>query len=256
MNDETSKTDKIPKARVNFPSTVMGKFGLTKSDMLVLSNDYYPDAKPDTILLILAICKQYNMPWRHKPLEVMSFKVKNENQDKIVKGLNWWRLIAQQSKEYAGILATNFGPTVEREVEYSVHEDGRRVKKTKIISVAEWAQVTILKWINGERCEFNGPRIYWDEYGNPSSPNHRDKPTYMIEKTAEVGAYRRAFGFAEEADEIMVAEAADEIIGSLENTGISPAAATADAAAVVGHEMWPEDVPPSPPDDDDDAPWL
>ncbi len=241
----------IQEPRFMFPQRVMEKFNLTKSDMLVLTHQHFPLASPDTILLALTICKHRGIPWHLRPIEVMPFNSKVDGQwikkDQLVLGLNWWRYVAQKSGAWMGNKPTEFGETIERTYP-GYAKKGAQVGEDVLIRVAEWAQVTIQKMVNGVICEFSGPRTYWDEYvrtafGGSLLPLHKDKPNFVLEKTAEVAALRRAFGFDEKSEEIILQDATLEASPHLENPNVNSQVAAETAAATVGYQQQADEAP-------------
>lgn len=230
------------KPRFMFPAQVMEKFNLTQTDMLTITRSHYPDAPKDTVLILLAIYAQHNIPWRENLIELMPFKKDGVKTYQVVLGLKWWRYKAQSSGKWMGIKPAEFGAAETRT--YKTQYDGE-----KEVRVYDWAQVTVLKMMNGEVCEFAGPRVHWDEYVKSYKgvvqQTHWQKPRFFLEKTAEVAALRRVFGFDEQDEDVMIDAAALSVSAHLDNQATSKEGAVDDVRKAVGDDN-PETETPAP----------
>lgn len=102
-------------------------------------------------------------------------------------------IMAQRAKacatgEFAGIDAPVF----------TYAEDDR--KKEKPVT----ASVTVYRFVQGQKCRFEGEAIFYREFVNEKSTNWREKPHAQLAKCAEAAAYKKAF--AEELEGTMTAE--------------------------------------------------
>jgi hypothetical protein len=67
------------------------------------------------------------------------------------------------------------------------------------VEAPEWAQITVYRIVNGVRCSFPGPKMFFTASygcrGKSEIPNDKweNSPSYMLEKVAEAAALRKAF---------------------------------------------------------------
>lgn len=231
--------------RIQLDKRVIQKFGLSQTDLVVLTKNHFPAAQADTIVIALAMCAMCDIDWRVRPLEIMTFA----GVDKIIAGQTWWRTIAHKSGNYVGALATEFGDKIQRNYKWT---DSSNQPQSVDVVVAEWAQVTIQKKVGGQVCNFAGPRTYWDEgstiyKSGQVAPMHAAKPNFILEKQAEVAALRKAFAIDANSDDSAAIEAAAiESSELLINPGASLEGAVDGVASAVGFEGSIATPPPAP----------
>jgi len=249
--------------RFVFSKEVMGKFELTITDMVLLTRGLYPEPKnergpnPDEILVALAMCKQNDIPWQSKAVELVPFG-EGYGQNRSVRyqpvlGLAWWTRIAQRSGLWLGKEPTEFGETVKRTLKREVGYKDNRKTVTEEIEVPEWAQVTVLKKVGDTVGRFAGTRAYFDECLSTDSAGHvkglsSARPRFVCEKAALKAALSQAFGIDESSEDFITNSAALEVMPHLENPAMTDAGVEAQAAADIGYDPEPAADPPATPE--------
>ncbi len=214
--------------RLGYPHTAQAAFGVDAQMWRVLVDAVWPAARTsEAVMLALAYCKSRNLDPMKKMVHIVPVwskdaPIKEEGRnggyiETVWPGIAEIRTTATRTLVYAGKDATKFGPLIEHEF---VHEDSRerdpeKKRKTKTVTYPEWAEVTVYKMVQGQRCAFVGPRVYWMEsYASESRwseiPNEMwaSRPSGQLEKCAEAGALRAAF-----PEEIGGEYAAEEVNG-------------------------------------------
>lgn len=233
--------------RFLFPSVIMEKYELTQSDMIVLTREYFPEANADAVLLVLAICKLNNVSWKQNPVELMPFNKRSgsgyETTYRPVLGIKWWRMMANKSGHYMGCEPTEFGPKITVSVDVSTGWGQDKRIESKEIEVYEWACVTINKLVNGHQCKFAGPRIAFKEYlrtkkdGSAASTMQVEQANQMLEKTAEVGALRKAFYAVIPGEDEVIQSAANDVAEHMSGPAISRDAVATNQADALGYDL-------------------
>lgn len=199
-------------ASVNIPSLQMNEAELIK----VLESSIYPGARLESIKLVLGWCKAQNKDPMKRPVHIVPMNVKKagtkdqyEWRDVIMPGIGDYRTDAARTGEYAGIGEAKFG------------EDKTENLAAVDITYPEWCELSVVRLVQGVRCEFSSGRVYWKETyataGNDTvAPNKmwRKRPRGQLEKCAEAMALRRAF------PEVGAQPTADELEGKTLDEGV------------------------------------
>lgn len=165
--------------------------GLDLAQFRVLQQMIFPEAKTtEAILLAVDYCRTRGLDVMKRPVHVVP--VWSTKRGKMVEtiwpGISEIRTTAMRSNAYAGRDATEWGPDIDIELEGVEYV------------VPEWARVTVYRMVQGTRCAFVGPQVWWVEaYGrakrNSLAPNDMwsKRRRGQLEKVAEASALRQAF---------------------------------------------------------------
>lgn len=190
----------IAPARLPAPRGLEDSFGMDENAWKVLTEAVFPGAQTaEAVIMALSYCKHRNLDIMRRPVHIV--KIYNSELKKEVESvwpsIDLHRTIAHRTRDYAGTDETKFGPMVENTYK------GKTRKGDPIGPITvrhpEWAQITVYKFVHGQRVPFPGPRCYFDEfYGERFGarvPNARWEraPVQMLEKVAEAAALRKAF---------------------------------------------------------------
>jgi phage recombination protein Bet len=177
--------------RLPYHPAIEQRFGIDKTAWKPLVEAIFPNATTtDAVILALSYCKARRLDPFKRCVHIVPIWNKQLGcmVDTIWPGIGELRTTAFRTGEYAGRSNTEFGPDIARTV------------GSKEMTYPEWAQVTVYRIIKGQRVEFCGPRVYWDEtYAtqkrNDDTPNEMwaDRPRGQIDKCAEAAALRAAF---------------------------------------------------------------
>lgn len=188
--------------RLSYPKSVQEAFGIGPSEWLVLIDVIFPNATSSaSVVLALRYCRARNLDVMKKMIHIvpMYSKALNRLCDTIWPGIAEVRVTATRTGAYAGRDEEKYGPEIEREF---LHIDDRNgdVKERKVIKFPEWCQLTVYKIVQGQRCAFVGPKVFWDEaYATESRyskiPNEmwQERPHGQVGKCAEAASLRAAF---------------------------------------------------------------
>jgi phage recombination protein Bet len=150
------------------------------------------DAPSDTSLgLVIDYCKARKLDPMKKPVHIVPVW---SNRRKCMVETVWpsileIRTTAMRTGKYAGADETKFGPTQKQDL-----------GDAKEFTYPEWAQKTVYRMMDGNKCAFPGPRVYFlESYATSKrgeyTPNAmwQKRPWGQLEKCAEAAALRGAF---------------------------------------------------------------
>jgi len=236
QNKTTSKSIAIKTA--DLPALKMDEAELMK----VLRSSLYPNAKDESIKLVLGYCKAAGLDPMQKPVHIVPIYDKNKKEmvDTIMPGIGLYRTQAARSGVYGGISEPEFGPTISDKV-------GK-----KDMRYPEFCKVTA-KRINpdGSMSEFTATERWIENYAITSakdsdySPNAMwtKRPFAQLAKCAEAQALRKAFpeiGAQPTADEMEGREIHGDIIeGEITRSTIAQPVSKSAAAAPQKEESAP-----------------
>ena len=190
--------------RLPFHPDCESLYGVSPSVWRALVDAIFPAARTtDGVLLALSYCRARGLD----PFKRMVHIVPQWNSalgrevDSVWPSIGEHRATATRTGSYAGCDQAAFGPQQRMAFKGRLRQRGREEFKDEEVGLEfpTWAQLTVYRMINGQRCAFCGPKVYWlSAYGRKQRtdlPNEQwqKNPVYMIEKVAEAAALRRAF---------------------------------------------------------------
>lgn len=193
--------------RLQYAPTIGTQFGVDESQWRALIDAVFPAAKTTAaVVLALSYCKARKLdPFKRNVHIVPIYNREKKGWIETVwPGIAEHRTTASRTRAFAGLDKPTFGPTIEstfgggryQDDDTGEWKDGTPVK----IRHPEWCELTVYRFVQGERVAFHGPRTVWREFYTRKTrfsdiPNDQwaKRPSQMIEKCAEAGALRRAF---------------------------------------------------------------
>lgn len=202
MTEESKKAETMALApsappRLAYPPQA-ARYGFDPEAWRVLTEAIFPGAEsPASVLLALAYCKARGLDPLKRPVHIVP--VWDSKRKRMIEtlwpGIGELRTTAARTGQYAGRDDTAFGP--DRTETFGPDDDGAKLVD---VTYPEWAQVTVYRMIEGKRCAFVGPKVYWKEaYATRKSksdvPNSMwaDRPRGQLDKCAEAASLRAAF---------------------------------------------------------------
>jgi hypothetical protein len=187
--------------RLPYPAKRAESRGIDKAAWGVLINSTFPNAETED-----AIFNAYDLA-KVKGLDVFGGHIAIVQQNKMVDN-NWvtfetcWLTLkaqifaAHKSGAFAGMDAIQYGPRVTREYTGTVRKNNRNEQKTIKLEVPEFAEVTVYRRVEGERCAFS-ETLWFDDMvplskGLPKSMWAKS-PTMMFSKCLRAACLRLAF---------------------------------------------------------------
>jgi len=222
----TKPKDNLPviaPSRIPYHPAIGEKFGIDRSGWKVLVESTFPSAKTiEGVALAIAYCKARNLDIFKRVVHIVP--IWNSKLGKEVEtvwpGIAELRTTAHRTGQYAGKADTVFGPVITKEFSGMVGNNERKAK----VAFPEWAQVTVYRIVQGVRCEFVGPKVFWLEsyatMGKSDVPNDmwQTRPFGQLDKCAEAAALRLAYpeeiGSEYIDDEVQHRKAVDNIATS------------------------------------------
>lgn len=195
------------KLRLPYPQSLEEYAGIDKRMWQVLIDAVWPAAQTvEAVCLAIQYCKNRNLDPVKKMVHIVPVWSKTggpEGKGGLIETI--WPAIAEirttaaRTGSYAGKDAAVFGPDITKMFkEIDTRNDA--VKDSLEVTFPEWCQVTVYRMVQGQRCAFVGPKVYWLEaYASKSNfsevPNSMwaDRKSGQLEKCAEAGALRAAF---------------------------------------------------------------
>lgn len=183
----------ISAPRLPYHPAIEERFGVTKSQWKALIDAIFPTAaSTESVILALSYCQARKLDIFKRVVHIVPIWSKQQGRlvDTVWPGIGELRTTAHRTGTYAGKADTVFGPDVRK-----------RIGRVDMV-FPEWAQIAVFKIVAGVRCEFVGPKVYWEEayaeYGGKEkdvSPNAmwESRPRGQLDKCAEAAALRCAF---------------------------------------------------------------
>jgi phage recombination protein Bet len=163
------------------------------------------------------------------------------------------QITAARTGLWAGLDSPKFGPNQTKTFSGSVKRNEQWVEAQAIVTFPEWAEVTVYRLVNGDRCPFS-ETVFWEEayarQGKSVLPNEmwQKRPRGQLLKCAKAASLRAAF--PEEAGEYT----AEEMAGKVIEVDSVPMASVIDATPVSAQVRVPtvptaaaESAPVDPP---------
>jgi phage recombination protein Bet len=180
--------------RLPYPEEA-AKYGYTPDVWRVLVEAIFPAAQSvHAVTLALAYCKARGLDVLKKPVHIVPIwdSKRGALVETIWPGIGELRITAARTKSYAGKDATEFGP--------NVTQTFTDAKGSETVTFPSWARLTVYKMIEGQKCAFVGPMVYWlESYAtrkhDSDVPNTmwKDRPSGQLEKCAEAASLRAAY---------------------------------------------------------------
>jgi phage recombination protein Bet len=174
-------------------------FGYDETRWMTLIDTCYPAATDiNSILMALRYCKTQNVDPLIKAVHIVPIwsKQKGRLVDTVWPGIALFRIWAHRTKDYAGLDRAVRGPLITRTFENEYRGEITRAG----VTFHEWSAVTVYRMVQGVRCAFEGPEVYWEEaYATENKfsevPNEmwRERSRGQLDKCAEAAALRLAF---------------------------------------------------------------
>lgn len=192
--------------RLPMPSEV-APLGFDEGQWKALVDAVFPSAKTvDGVLLAITYCKERGLDIFKRPVHVVPMwnSALNREVETVWPGIADYRTTASRTGQWAGNDECLFGPTLREGFKEKANRgkgENAYVAQAKCapFDFPEWAQVTVYKFMAGQRVAFVGPKVYFKEIFSGDKglrvPNARwrQAPWQMLEKCAEAAALRRAF---------------------------------------------------------------
>ena len=189
----------VAQPRLPYHPALKERFGVDQAEWRALVESTFPSARSvGAVILALAYCRARNLDPFKKTVHIVPIwdKTRKCEVETVWPGIAEYRTTAVRTAAYAGHDEVAFGPTMEQ----TWDETDKSGKKYGEVSLKfpEWAQMTVYRIVQGQRCAFPGPRVYWLEtYASKKDgcPNSMwaTRPIGMIAKCAEAAALRGAF---------------------------------------------------------------
>lgn len=203
----------VSPGRPAYPVRALAAFGTTAGDWRALVDAIFPSAKTtEAIELALAYCRARKLDIFKRPIHIVPVydsKLKREVET-VWAGIGELRTTAARTGSWAGCDEAVFGPDVTETFTGMTGFGEYRKETTKTVTFPEWCSLTVYRMVQGQRCAFPGPKVYWLEtyavMGKTDVPNEmwETRPRGQLEKCAEAAAHRRAF--PEEIGSELIAE--------------------------------------------------
>lgn len=233
---------KLPAAltlRMPYPKSLGEYADIDQRQWSVLIDAIWPSAKTvEGVCMAISYCKARNLDPFKKVVHIvpMYSKALKAEIETVWPGIAEVRITATRTGSYAGKDAALFGPDVTKTFRHIDDRDGK-IQKEMEVTFPEWCEVTVYKIVQGVRCAFVGPKVYWEEaYATENHfsaiPNQMwaDRRRGQLDKCAEAAALRAAF-----PEELGGEYTAEEMHGRvIEGTAGAPA-----PTAAVSPEMTP-----------------
>lgn len=182
------------------------ELGVSRANWKVLVEALYPSAKTvDAVVMVLSYCQARKLDPFKRPVHIVPMYDARANDGEGGYVETVWPSIAElrttafRTGQYAGCSETKFGPHLTKVFKGRVKVRGQWQEISKEITFPEWAQITVVRALDGIERSFVGPKVYWLEsfakIGRDSVPNDmwERRPNGQLEKVAEAAALRKAF---------------------------------------------------------------
>lgn len=180
---------------VNLPA-IAAERGIDGPLWSALKNSIYRGASDQMILVVTDYCNVRKLDPLKKPVHIVTVKEKNGNGqfvdvETIWEGISSVRTTAMRTGVYAGRDEISYGPDIK--------ESWAGYNNEAInLTFPEWCQVTVYRMVEGVKCAFPGPRVYWLETyasvrGGAPNAMWKKRPRGQLDKCAEAAALRAAF---------------------------------------------------------------
>lgn len=179
-----------------------GELGVTKASWKALTEAVYPAAKTaDSVVMALSYCAARKLDPFKRPVHIVPMWDSQQSRyvETVWPGISEIRTTAFRTGQYAGCDEMEFGPLLTRTFKGMVGKRNEEREITVDVTFPEWGRATVYRTLNGQRCKFVGPRVFWLEsyakIGRADVPNDmwQKRPHGQLEKCVEAAALRKAF---------------------------------------------------------------
>lgn len=199
------------KLRLLYPKKFGESANIDIGTWQVLVDAVWPSAQTvESVCLAVNYCRSRNLDPLKRPVHIVPVYSKKLRKyvETIWPGISELRTTAHRTGVYAGKDGAIYGPDKTRKFHGPQSDDddddnrgGKRTGPVEVeLTFPEWCQITVYRVVQGMRCAFVGPRVYWEEaYATRSYrselPNDmwEDRRSGQLEKCAEAAALRAAF---------------------------------------------------------------
>lgn len=167
---------------------------ISREQWRTLQNSLFPGSNPASLVLYMNYCQARKLDPMKKPAHIVPMSVKDartgnyEWRDVIMPGIYEYRVTAQRTGKYAGQDKVIFGPDIE-------FTGGALTKST--ITVPEYAEVTVHRIVEGNKCSFTGMAYFTETCATKKDGKLNamwsKRPRGQLAKCAEADALRKAF---------------------------------------------------------------
>jgi phage recombination protein Bet len=224
--------------RLPYPQSLEEYAGIDKRAWKVLIDAVWPAAQTvEAVCLAIQYCKNRNLDPVKKMVHIVPVWSKTggpEGKGGLIETI--WPAIAEirttatRTGVYAGKDASDFGPEITKKFQ-KVDDRNGAVKEEVEVTFPEWCQITVYRMVQGQRCAFVGPKVYWleayatkDNFSEIPNSMWADRKSGQLEKCAEAGALRAAF-----PEELGNEYAAEEMYGRKVDFAPPPPVVTGEA---------------------------
>lgn len=196
-----AKLVQVSPGRPLYPLRAKEAFGISPGDWMVLVDAIFPGAKTtEAVELALAYCRARNLDPFKRPMHIVEIwdSKKGRTVESVWPGIGELRTTAARTGAYAGHDEIVFGPDRTETFKGTTKgQYGKEVEKT--VTFPEWAQQTVYRMVQGQRCPFEGAKVYWLEtyatLGGTDVPNEmwETRARGQLGKCAQAEALREAF---------------------------------------------------------------
>lgn len=188
--------------RLPFDERIEQRFGVDRTAWKTLVEMIFPTVEdPNVVVLALSYCRQRGLDVFKRPVHIVPMwnKTLGRMVSTVWPGISELRTTAFRTKEYAGCDPVEFGPDITKTFTGRVKGKDGWKEESKEVTFPQWAQMTVYRMVNGQRCAFVGPKVFWledySDISNSGVPNQmwEQRARGQLEKVAEAAALRRAF---------------------------------------------------------------
>lgn len=179
-----------------------GELGVNRASWKALTEAVYPSAKtPDAVVMALSYCAARKLDPFKRPVHIVPMwdSQRREMVETVWPGISEIRTTAFRTGQYAGCDEVEFGPMTTRAFTGRIGRRGQEEEKTVQVTFPEWGRINVYRILNGQRCKFVSPKVYWlESYGRQGAsdvPNDMwaKRPSGQLEKCVEAAGLRKAF---------------------------------------------------------------
>jgi len=203
MPRKTPTTQPVTAARLAVSAAALKELGLDTNTWRVLTESIFPSARTaEGVLLAVRYCQARGLDVLKRPVHVVPMwsKAQGREIETIWPGINEVQITAARTGQYAGIDPARFGPDVTRVFQGRTRTESGWQDVSVELTYPEWAEVTVYRLVNGQRCPFS-ETVFWEETYSRAGGATSDVPTAMwvrrprgqLLKCAKAASLRAAF---------------------------------------------------------------